>query len=203
MPRNFVHTIRRHISRVLCVQNSFIFILNIWPSGAWPNTSTNTSFVLLGPPPSMPHKQRLISIQQTYSRDLKHCVIYQSTILLQSMTEIAINLDMLVQVVQRVLQTWKENGDVCRDQRGCGWPPLLGREATKVCTSHCPSNVSTSSTVHDCPPFEHIPDLYLDEIQEQLLLLHDCDVSLDTISLTLHRLGYSSKKVWFIDLSYC
>jgi arginine repressor len=42
---------------------------------------------------------------------------------------------------------------------------------------------------------EHTPDIYLDEIQEGLYTQHDIDVSLATISRTLHRLGISSKKV--------
>jgi hypothetical protein len=42
---------------------------------------------------------------------------------------------------------------------------------------------------------EHFPDIYLDEIQEQLRDLHDVDVSLATIYQTLKRLGIGSKKV--------
>jgi hypothetical protein len=42
---------------------------------------------------------------------------------------------------------------------------------------------------------EHSPDLYLDEIQEQLLDQHDCDISLAAIWRTLKRLGIGSKKV--------
>jgi hypothetical protein len=44
---------------------------------------------------------------------------------------------------------------------------------------------------------EHSPDLYLDEIQEQLGDMHGIDVSLATVSWTLKRLGYSNKKVCF------
>jgi len=44
---------------------------------------------------------------------------------------------------------------------------------------------------------EHSPDLYLDEIQEQLGDMHGIDVSLATVSRTLKRLGYSNKKVCF------
>ena len=44
---------------------------------------------------------------------------------------------------------------------------------------------------------EHTPDIYLDELQEQLFIQHDLDVSLATISRTLHRLGIGSKKVKF------
>ena len=42
---------------------------------------------------------------------------------------------------------------------------------------------------------EHSPDIFLDEIQEQLLIQHDLDISLATIYHTLKRLEYSSKKV--------
>lgn len=42
---------------------------------------------------------------------------------------------------------------------------------------------------------DHTPDIYLDEIQEALFTKHDIDVSLATISRTLHRMGISSKKV--------
>ncbi len=42
---------------------------------------------------------------------------------------------------------------------------------------------------------ERSPDIYLDEIQGQLLELQDIEVSIATISRTLKRLGMSSKKV--------
>lgn len=42
---------------------------------------------------------------------------------------------------------------------------------------------------------ERSPDIYLDEIQEQLLELHGINVSLSAICKTLKRLGMSSKKV--------
>lgn len=42
---------------------------------------------------------------------------------------------------------------------------------------------------------EHTPDIYLDEIQEQLGVLHNVDVSISTIWRTLKRLGITSKSV--------
>ncbi|KAJ7749086.1 hypothetical protein DFH07DRAFT_721612, partial [Mycena maculata] len=42
---------------------------------------------------------------------------------------------------------------------------------------------------------DHTPDIYLNKIQEQLLLQHDLDVSLATISHTMKRLGLSLKKL--------
>ncbi|KAJ7658916.1 hypothetical protein B0H17DRAFT_883702, partial [Mycena rosella] len=41
---------------------------------------------------------------------------------------------------------------------------------------------------------DHTPNAYLDEIQEQLYLQHEIDVSLGTICRTLKPLGISSKK---------
>jgi len=42
---------------------------------------------------------------------------------------------------------------------------------------------------------EHSPDLYLDEIQEQLSTVHGLELSLRTICRTLKRLGMTSKKL--------
>jgi hypothetical protein len=42
---------------------------------------------------------------------------------------------------------------------------------------------------------EHSPDLYLDEIQEEMWVKHAIDVSISTVCRTLKRLGMTSKKV--------
>jgi transposase len=44
---------------------------------------------------------------------------------------------------------------------------------------------------------EHTPDLYLDEIQEQLSAVHGLELSLRTICRTLKHLGMTSKKARF------
>ena len=49
---------------------------------------------------------------------------------------------------------------------------------------------------------KHSPDIYLDEIQEQLQEQHRIDVSLSTISRTLKRLGISSKAMSSTYSSY-
>jgi transposase len=41
---------------------------------------------------------------------------------------------------------------------------------------------------------DHSPDLFLDEIQDQLQCVHGLEISLSTISRTLKRLGMTSKK---------
>ncbi|KAJ7189358.1 hypothetical protein GGX14DRAFT_326455, partial [Mycena pura] len=97
----------------------------------------------------------------------------------KSNEDIAIDLNMPLRVVQRVQQTWAEIGEVCRDRRHKGRPPLLSTQNTKFMLAL----------------IDQTPDIYLDEIQEYLYIQHDVDVSLATISRTLHRLGYGSKKL--------
>ncbi|KIM73865.1 hypothetical protein PILCRDRAFT_717017 [Piloderma croceum F 1598] len=127
----------------------------------------------------MPRKAPLRPLRRHYSRDLKKRIIYQTQILGKSSTQIAIDLDMDLRVVQRVKQTWNEIGNVCRDRKYKGRSPVM------------------SSTEIDfmLSLLEHTPDLYLDEIQEQLADVHELEVSLATISRTLKRLGLNSKKL--------
>jgi hypothetical protein len=82
----------------------------------------------------MPHRRRLVPIRQTYSRDLKRRVIYQSTVLGRCPTSISIELDMPLRVVQRVIMTWKEIGEVSRERKGRGRAPMLSQSETKVST---------------------------------------------------------------------
>ncbi len=83
--------------------------------------------------PLMPRKKREIPLRRRYTTDLKQRVIYQAFTLGKKSTEIAIDLDMPVRVVQRVRQTWMQTGRVCRSQEFIGRHPLLSPEQTKVC----------------------------------------------------------------------
>ena len=67
-----------------------------------------------------------------YSKDLKERVIYQSSVLNMSTTEIAISLDMPLRVVQWVLQTWDEIGAVIREPKTLGWARLMTTEQVQV-----------------------------------------------------------------------
>ena len=82
-----------------------------------------------------------------FSRDLKRRVIYQACTLNKGTTQIAIDLDMPLRVVQHIIQMWRELGDVCRDRKGRGRAPLLAPEATKVMSafSEPSSGVSADS----------------------------------------------------------
>ena len=67
-----------------------------------------------------------------YSKDVKKLVIYQSNVLNMSTTDIAVNLDMLVHVVQRILQTWDKIGAVIRELKTLGWACLMTTEQVQV-----------------------------------------------------------------------
>ncbi|KDR76047.1 hypothetical protein GALMADRAFT_46582, partial [Galerina marginata CBS 339.88] len=97
-----------------------------------------------------------------------------------SSTAISINLDIPVQVVQSVKKTWNEIGEVCKDHHAARRAPLMKPEHCEVIPSHFAGT---------------FPDIYLDEIQDQLHEQHNLKVSISTISHTLKRLGIMSKKV--------
>ena len=126
----------------------------------------------------MPRKQPAVPIRRHYSRDLKQRVIYSAYTLHKKSTEIAIDLDMPLRVVQRVKKTWNEIGEVCRDRRFIGRHPLLSPDQTRVSTRHYWIILPVDAVVHAfwiqymLGLVEHSPDIYLDEIQEQLLEQH-------------------------------
>lgn len=85
---------------------------------------------------TMPWRTNLHPIHQHYSRDLKKHVVYQAFTLDKTTTQIAIDLDMPLRVVQSVLQNWREIGEVCKDRWCLGHAPLLSREAVTVSANH-------------------------------------------------------------------
>ncbi|EDR13075.1 uncharacterized protein LACBIDRAFT_308513 [Laccaria bicolor S238N-H82] len=98
---------------------------------------------------------------------------------MKTTTEIAIDLNMPVHVVQRVLMNWREIGDVCKDRAHMGRAPLMKQDSIKLMLGL----------------LERCPDMYLDEIQEQLEEQNNVIVSLATIYRSLRRLGITSKKL--------
>ncbi|KAF8461778.1 hypothetical protein JB92DRAFT_2777561, partial [Gautieria morchelliformis] len=96
----------------------------------------------------------------------------------KSNTDIAIDLDMPVRVVQRVLQTWDEIGTVLKEPQKVGQAPLLST-----------SQVTLLLTLLDQYA------IYLDKLQDELQWRYDVSVSLATIWRSLKRLGITSKKV--------
>lgn len=81
----------------------------------------------------MPRRQPAIRTCDSYSRDLKQRVIYQAHTLKMSPTEISISLDIRLRVVQRVIKTYRDTGEVCVDRRYTGRPPLMTMAASEVC----------------------------------------------------------------------
>ncbi|KAJ7306856.1 hypothetical protein DFH08DRAFT_720529, partial [Mycena albidolilacea] len=95
-------------------------------------------------------------------------------------TAIANDLQMLLRIVQRVLILWKMTRAVCQVCKGLGRGCLM-------CANHC--------DVFIIALIECQPNIYLDEIQLQLIIMYDLHVSLPTLSRTLCRLGYTNKKL--------
>ncbi|KAF8209492.1 hypothetical protein K438DRAFT_1428543, partial [Mycena galopus ATCC 62051] len=94
-------------------------------------------------------------------------------------TPIAKDLQMPLRVVQRILTLWKAIRTDCRVRKGLERARLMSE-------AHCNFIIAL---------LQRQPDLYLDEIQLQLIMMHNMHVSLPTLCRTLHRLGYTSKKV--------
>lgn len=65
-------------------------------------------------------------LQHTYSRDLRLRVIHQKFKLACTSTQIAIDLDMPLRVVQRTIQRWIEIGDVIAVPHQVGRAQILG-----------------------------------------------------------------------------
>jgi hypothetical protein len=84
----------------------------------------------------MARKKKEPAVRRRYSKDLKRRVIYQSTILGKSTMKIAKSLDMNIRVVQRVVLTWDEIGEVCRDRTRLGRAPLMTAASVDVSTLH-------------------------------------------------------------------
>ncbi|KAJ8495206.1 hypothetical protein ONZ45_g12957 [Pleurotus djamor] len=128
----------------------------------------------------MPRKRNTIPQRRRYSRDLKSRIVYQAHSLGRKTSSIAIDLDIPLRVVQRTLEVWRDHGDVVPPPKGRSGQPMVLRGLA----------VDFMLAL-----IEREPDIYLDEIQNQLCELHDLHVSLPTISRTLKRLGFSSKKL--------
>ncbi|KAJ4467574.1 hypothetical protein C8R41DRAFT_779538, partial [Lentinula lateritia] len=96
-------------------------------------------------------------------------------------TKIAIQLDVPLRVVQRICQNWREIKDVCRKRMKIGQSPLMSPDSCKLMLGL----------------IEHSPDIYLDEIQDELYYAHGLQLSTSTIWCTLRRLGIRNKQVHF------
>ncbi|KAF8585873.1 hypothetical protein K439DRAFT_1264673, partial [Ramaria rubella] len=90
--------------------------------------------------------------------------------------EIALNLNMSLRVIQRVLQLYKELRDVMKD------PHMYQR--------HVPSYAQYMLKL-----LEEKPDLYLDEIALELNDVTGLDISISTVHCSLKLLGITSKRV--------
>ncbi|KIJ40477.1 hypothetical protein M422DRAFT_87097, partial [Sphaerobolus stellatus SS14] len=94
---------------------------------------------------------------------------------------ISVDLNMLTQVVEHILKTWRETGEVQPKVSG------KGSKRQRIMTDEEIEFLLTLS--------EQSLDIYLDEFQEQLQLQHSVIVGISTIWNTLTELGLSQKKM--------
>jgi len=102
------------------------------PVTYYPEYEPNQFWLLFSPHPDNATKKREIPLRNHYSQDLKQRVIYQAFTLAKKSTEIAIDLDIPLRVVQHVKRTWLEIGRVCRNRQFIGRRPLLSPQQTAV-----------------------------------------------------------------------
>ncbi|KAJ3928486.1 MAG: hypothetical protein NXY57DRAFT_872295, partial [Lentinula lateritia] len=89
--------------------------------------------------------------------------------------------------VQQICQNWREIKDVCRERMKIGRSPLMSPDSCKLMLGL----------------IEHSPDIYLDEIQDELYYAHGLQLSTSTIWRTLRRLGIWNKQLSKAAAEHC
>ncbi|KIJ39962.1 hypothetical protein M422DRAFT_81290, partial [Sphaerobolus stellatus SS14] len=84
-------------------------------------------------------------------------------------SDIAIDLDMSLRVVQRILKLWNDIGDVVNTPVKIGKAPLMNKEQEEFLVAL----------------LEHSPNLYLDKLTEELEVQHGILVNISTVWRTL------------------
>ncbi|KZV85451.1 hypothetical protein EXIGLDRAFT_577118, partial [Exidia glandulosa HHB12029] len=92
--------------------------------------------------------------------------------------QICLSLDMTERSVQRILRFWRNLQAQIRD------PKVLGR----------PRIMNDTEMQFLLALIKHSPDLYLDEIAEELYYMHGIEPGLSTIHETLRFLGFGDLK---------
>lgn len=168
------------------------------------NTTTPVIDVLCDSEPNEDEKV-VVKSRRHYSKDLRERIIYQSRVLGKSTSEISVDLDISLRVVQHTIQLWNEIGDVVRDPKEYsrrGRPRLMDSVACNVRDTTSWELLGTNPHAqYLLRLLDHRPDLYLDEIAVDLTETLGLSPSLSTIHRTLKLLGISTKKVCL--LYYC
>ncbi|KAF8575074.1 hypothetical protein K439DRAFT_1623867 [Ramaria rubella] len=107
-----------------------------------------------------------------YSKDLKQLVVYQRHTLSRPTTVIAKELDMSLRVIQLVRN-----------------PGLYAKKGRARLLHSCAVEFMLGLV-------DQQPDIYLDEIAEELIEQHGVSVSLAAIQRTMKLLGITTKRVW-------
>lgn len=82
---------------------------------------------------NMARRQPQCRLRRRYTKEVKCLIMYQTHILGRKPTQISIDLDIPVRVIQRVKKTWKDIGEVCRDRKYMGRGPKMSPSQIEVC----------------------------------------------------------------------
>ncbi|KAF8579856.1 hypothetical protein K439DRAFT_1240632, partial [Ramaria rubella] len=109
---------------------------------------------------------------------------------IQPTTVIAKELDMSLRVVQRVLQLYEEIGTVVRN------PGLYAKKGRARLLHSCAVEFMLALV-------DQQPDIYLNEIAEELIEQHGVSVFLATIQQTMKLLGITTKRLSKAAVEHC
>ncbi|KZV97950.1 hypothetical protein EXIGLDRAFT_563188, partial [Exidia glandulosa HHB12029] len=111
--------------------------------------------------------------------EVRRIIIYQQEFLHNSAAEISMNLNIPLRTVQRILERWNKMGEVINEPHREGPPKALTDEQVEFVINM----------------LEHSPDLYLEEMKDELWYRHRAAVTLSALDNTLKELGITYKKV--------
>ena len=108
----------------------------------------------------------VVKSRRHYSKDLRERIIYQSWVLGKSTSEISVDLDISLRVVQHTIQLWNEIGDVVQDPKEYsqrGRPRLMDSVACNVRDTTSWELLGTNPHAqYLLRLLDHRSDLYLD-----------------------------------------
>ncbi len=128
------------------------------------------------------------SRSKAYSSDLRWRMVYQRTLLGQSYSQIASNLNVDPSTVFRTVKLFEETGTVCSIQG-------FHENTTKKLNAH--EELTVIEAVVDNPA------MYLGDLQQHILHTTGKDISTATICKFLQSQGFSHKKLSFVAQQRC
>lgn len=111
--------------------------------------------------------------------EVRRIVLYQREILQYTSAQICVSTDIPLRTVQRILQRWRELGEIVREPHREGPRRVMNDVHIKFVLAI----------------LAHSPDLYLEEIRDELWYRHNVNVPLSTLDYNLKELDITTKSL--------